>query len=401
MRFDLTPDQERFREATRAFAQGELRSRNLEAWPGLCGRMAALGLFGVAVPRDLGGAGLDHVSLAVAVEELAAESPSAAAFVSAANALFCEPLLRFGTPLQQREALAQAAAGDALGCFALAEGTHDDGPMHATATRGDDGSFVLDGEKRFVALGPDAARALVIATSDRTPIALLVPRTSAGYSRSPEAPRLGDAAPAAGALRFEKVRVPADQQVGDEGGAVADAALEAGRACVAAQAVGIARGAFERAAAHVKDRLAASSKGALQSVEFSIADMATEIDAARLLVHRASALLDRGGDAAGACAMAALFASEMAVRVTHRALEAFGRHGGTEACEVERYHRAALAARADAGASDELRATMASLPGGLGAGAPHHDLSRGSRSRPQAPVSVGDTPTPPGSAGTR
>jgi butyryl-CoA dehydrogenase len=401
MRFDLTPDQERFREAARAFAQGELRSRNLDAWPGVHGRMAALGLFGLAVPRDLGGAGLDHVSLAVAVEELAAEAPSVAALVSAANALFCEPLLRFGTPSQQQEALAQAAAGDALGCFAWAEGTHDDGPLRTAATKGDDGSFVLDGKKRFVALGANAARALVIATASPHPIALLVPCTAPGYSRSPEAPRLGDAAPAAGALRFEKVRVPAHQQVGDEGRAVAEAALEAGRAGVAAQAVGIARGAFEGAVAHVKERQAACAKGELQSVEFSIADMATEIDAARLLVFRAAALLDRGGDAAGASAMAARFASEMAVRVTHRALEAFGREGGTEACEVERYHRAALAARADAGASDELYAKMASLPGGLGAGAPHHDLSRGSRSRPQAPVSMGDTPKPPGSVGAR
>jgi butyryl-CoA dehydrogenase len=332
--------------------------------------MAALGLFGVAVPRDLGGAGLDHVSFAVAVEELAVESPSAAALVSAANALFCEPLLRFGTASQQHEALAQAAAGSALGCFASAEGAHDDGPMRTAATRSDDGSFVLDGEKQFVALGDDAARALVIAMAGSNPIALLVPRTAA--------------TPAAGTLRFEKVRVPADHQVGDDGRAVAEAALEAGRVGVAAQAVGIARGAFARAAAHVKERQGACAKGALQSVEFSIADMATEIDAARLLVLRAAALLDRGGDAAGACAMAALFASETAVRVTHRALEAFGRHGGTEACEVERYLRAALAARADAGASDELRRTMASLPGGLGAGAPHHDLSRGSRSRPQA-----------------
>jgi butyryl-CoA dehydrogenase len=221
--------------------------------------------------------------------------------------------------------------------------------------------------KTFVALGPEAEHLLVIAaTHDRTGhTALLVRRGAQGLSAEGDDARAGARAARSCSLRFERVRVAADQVVGEEGAglAVAEATLDAARIGAAAHAVGIARGAFERAAARVKARKQESPPPDLQSVEFSIADMATEIDAARLLVLRAARTKDVGGDATAEGSIAKLFAGEMTSRVTHRALLVFGREGTTSTCDVERYQRAARMAELDGAGSEILRARIAGSTG--------------------------------------
>ena len=373
MDFDLTADQERVQRAARDLAAREIEpgaaARDRAArWPAeIVARLGALGWLGMAVPRELGGAGLDPVSRALVVEEIAAACAASAAIVIAHDALFCGPLLAFGTAEQHRAILAPAAAGSEIGAFAFAPGADD---LPARAERRPDGSFTLHGATSLVTSGPSAEHFLVLARTSpdgeaaqsTASTALLVRRGAPGITIGPPVETMGLRAAHACTLSFEGVRVPLERVLGAEGGGadVARHALDAGRVGLAALGVGIARAAFEKAAAHLTGA-PAPRPPTPQSVQFMISDMAVEIDAARLLVRRAALRRSDGGDAGHASegAVAKLFASEAATRVTHRAMQIFGARGTTTACGVERHYRDARSTELDVGTSEAQRLSIA------------------------------------------
>ena len=376
MNFDLTAEQQRVRDAARDFARREIEPRAAELdraarWPTeIVARMAELGFLGVAVPVSHGGAGLDSVSCALVVEEISAACASSGLIASVNNALFCDPLLAFGTELQKREILAPAAAGKKLGCFGLTEPTGSD-PRYllTTAEKQGDGSFLLDGAKCFVTSGPEAEHCLVFAVTSPPShpeeprlTALLVQRGTPGVRLGPPDDKLGIKAASSCTLFFERVRVPASHLLGEEGGglAIAGAALDGGRIGVAAQAIGIARAALEKAVAYARERKAGKAPIAgLQAIQFMIADMAVEIDAARLLTLRAARMKDLGVRHGAESSMAKLLASEMATRVTHKALQIHGGHGYLTALGVERHYRDARSTELYQGSSEIQRIVIA------------------------------------------
>jgi alkylation response protein AidB-like acyl-CoA dehydrogenase len=384
MDFDFTPAQTRLRDAARALAASHLAPEAAAAidasarWPeAVAVRVSELGVLGVSA-ADGDGSAFDVVALALAVEELSAACPSTGAIVAAHALSFAHPLAAFGSEAQRQEVGSRPGLGG-LGALAWAEGAHDTGgPLGTVLARRSDGGFALSGEKRFVMLGPDAAHLLVIARGpDDGETAVLVRRGAPGVSCSDDDARIGARAARSCSLRFDAVQVAAGDVVGalGDGDKVAALAEVAGRVGVAAHAVGVARGAWESAAVHVKARKAAAPAVEIQSTEFAIADMALAIDAARLLVLRAARAIDVGAaasapspvaplasDAAGAAAIAKLFASEAAGRVTHAAALVFGREGATAASGVvERAGRAARMTEIDGGASDLVRAQVAAL----------------------------------------
>jgi butyryl-CoA dehydrogenase len=373
MNLDLTEAQQLVQQKARDFAGRELEPVAAEIdrsarWPAeIVVRLAELGFLGIAVPADHGGAGLDRVSQALVVEELSAACAGSGAIVTAANALFGDVLAAFGSAWQKRDVLEPAAAGAKLGCFALKE---SDASRPTVAVKQSDGSFVLDGAKSFVTLGPEAAHTIVLARTgdDAHYTALLVPRGAPGFTVGPRDEKLGLRAAVSCSLSFEGVRVPADHVIGVEGGglAVAMAALDGGRIGVAAQAIGVARAALEKAAAYVRERRGApGSKSAplanLQAVQFLIADMAVDVDAARLLTLRAAALADAGARHSAESAMAKLFAAEAATRVTHRAMTILGSAALAPGPGLERHYRDARVTEIDAGTSETQRALVAAL----------------------------------------
>jgi butyryl-CoA dehydrogenase len=358
MRFDLTREQELLREKARDLARREVEPLAAELdrsgrWPAeIVARLGQLGFLGVAVPAEHGGAGLDWVSTAVVVEEISAACASSGAIAITLNALFCGPLLRFGTPSQQREILAPAVAGQALGCFAFAEPPGGG----VCAEKQGDGSFALDGSRILVTAARGAEHAIVFASDT----ALLVRRGTPGYTISAPDRRIGVRAAGACTLSFHGVRVPASQVLGGEGRGfeVALDTVDAGRIGVAAQAVGIARAAFDEAAAHAKEHVALLVGE--QALQFMLSDMAMEIDAARLLTLRAARLRDGGARHTAESSMAKLFASEMATRVTHKAMQILGGEGIAAERGAERHYRDARITEIDEGPSEIQRTIIAS-----------------------------------------
>jgi butyryl-CoA dehydrogenase len=387
MNFDLTEEQALVQKTARDFARREIEPRAAELdktarWPAeIVARMGELGFLGMAVPAELGGAGLDNVSYALVVEEISAACASSGVIMSVNNSLFCDPLLKFGTEAQKQEILAPTASGKMLGCFGLTEPTSgsDARTMLTVAEKQGDGSFVLNGSKNFITVGPEAEHALVFAVtghpggrprapSDPDPekprhTALLVRRGTPGYTLSPHDEKMGIKAAHSCTIFFENVRVPASHVLGEEGQGfkIAMATLDGGRVGIAAQAVGIARAAFDKAAAYAKERTAFHKPiASLQAIQFMLSDMAVEIDAARLLTLRAARMKDEGARHTPESSMAKLFASEMATRVTHKALQIFGGYGYTTEYGVERHYRDARITEIYEGTSEIQRIVIAS-----------------------------------------
>jgi len=375
MNFDLTEEQTLVQQTARDFARREIEPIAAELdksarWPAeIVARMGELGFLGVAVPTEHGGAGLDAVTYALVVEEISAACASCGVIMSVNNSLFCDPLLKFGTEHQQREILAPTAAGQMLGCFGLTEPTSgsDARTMLTVAEKQGDGSFLLNGSKNFITAGPEAEHVIVFAVSRPDPekprhTALLVRRGSPGYTLSPHDEKMGIKAAHSCTIFFENVRVPAENVLGEEGSGfkVAMATLDGGRIGIAAQAIGIARAAFTKATAYAKERKAFKTPLAdLQAIQFMISDMAVEIDAARLLTLRAARMKDAGVRHTAESSMAKLFASEMATRVTHKALQIFGGYGYTTEYGVERHYRDARITEIYEGTSEIQRIVIA------------------------------------------
>jgi len=354
MNIDLTEEQRQVRDLCREFAEKELRP-NARKWdeqhtfPGEAVRkLAEMGLLGVAIPPEWGGAGMDNVSYAVAMEEISRGCAGTGVIMSVNNSLYCDPVMKFGTDEQKRQFLAPFARGEKLGCFALTEpmSGSDAAEMNTTAVKKGE-QYLLNGTKNYITNGPQADAVLVFAMTDKAKAhrgisAFLVPTDAKGFTRSGADDKVGIRASGSCTLFFEDCAVPEKYRLGAEGEGfkVAMATLDGGRIGIAAQALGIARAAYEEARVYAKERKAFGQTIVhFQAIQFMLADMATEIDAARLLVWRAAALKDQKGRFTTEAAMAKLYASEMSERVTSKAIQIHGGLGYMRECDAERHWR--------------------------------------------------------------
>jgi alkylation response protein AidB-like acyl-CoA dehydrogenase len=354
MEIDLTEEQLMLRDTVRRFAADVVapRAKEIDAsgeFPLDYFRQAGeLGLAGVYVPEEYGGAGMDMVAYCVAIEEISRVCASSGVILSVNNSLVCDPLLRYGNDEQKRDWLTPLAAGKKLGCFGLTEpGAGSDAAAIATTARRDGDDYVLNGQKVFITNGTHADTAILFATVDpekkhKGITAFVVAMDSPGFSRGHHEYKLGVQASGTTQLYFDNLRVPASQRLGAEGDGfkIALATLDGGRIGIASQAVGIAQGALDAALAYAKERQQFGQPiSSFQAIQFYLADMAMELDAARLLVYKAAWTKENRKRYTLEAAQAKLFASEMAQRVTNKALQIHGGYGYTRDYDVERFFR--------------------------------------------------------------
>ncbi|HSD54551.1 MAG TPA: acyl-CoA dehydrogenase [Burkholderiales bacterium] len=366
----LTHEQEMIRDSVRAFARERLApfaaewDRNATFPRETLAEMARMGLMGVCVPERWGGAGLDHVSLALVLEEVAAGDGACSTMLSVQNSVVCGPINAFGTDAQKARWLKPLAAGEKLGCFCLTE-PHVGSDAAAIRTRAerDGGHWVLNGVKQFITTGKNADWAVVFAVSDKGAgkkgiSAFVVPADTPGYVVARVEHKLGQRASDTAQIVFESCRVPADSLLGAEGEGyrIALSNLEGGRIGIAAQAVGMARSAYEAALAYAKER-ETFGKPIIehQAVSFRLADMATQIEVARQMVWHAAVLRDAKRPCLKEASMAKLFASEMAERVCSDAIQIHGGYGYVNDFPVERIYRDVRVCQIYEGASDIQR----------------------------------------------
>lgn len=375
MDFELTEEQELVRTSARDFATREIEPHaaalDKEArWPTeIVKQMAELGFMGMAVPTEWGGAGLDNVSYAVVMEEISRACASCGVIMSVNNSLFCDPLMKFGTDQQKKEILTPTASGEMLGAFGLTEPASgsDARTMKTVAERQGDGSWILNGSKNFITVGPEAEHIIVFAITTPDPVkprhtAFILNRKMDGFSLAPHDEKLGIKAAHSCSIFFDNIRVPPSHVLGQEGHGfkVAMTTLDGGRIGIAAQAMGIAQAAFEKAVEYSKERKSFGGPiSGLQAIQFMIADMKTELEAGRLLTLRAAAMKDRGVRHSTESAAAKLYASEMSTRVTHKALQVFGGYGYTTEYAVERHYRDARITEIYEGTSEIQRVVIA------------------------------------------
>ncbi len=363
----LNDDQIMVREAMRDFAQREL-------WPKAATwdkthhfpkdvhqGLAALGAYGICVPEDLGGAGMDYLSLAVVLEEIAAGDGGTSTVISVTNCPVNAILLRYGSPAQQKRWLVPLAQGRLLGAFCLTEPhVGSAAPALRTTAHKQGGDYVINGVKQFITSGKNGDVAIVIAVTDKAAgkkgmSAFIVPTDAPGYQVARLEDKLGQHSSDTAQINFDNCRIPADHLIGAEGEGykIALSALEGGRIGIAAQSVGMARSALDFAIDYAKQR--ESFGTALihhQAVGFRLADCATELEAARQLIWHAAALRDAGQPCLKEAAMAKLFASEMAERVCSAALQTLGGYGYVSDFPVERIYRDVRVCQIYEGTSD-------------------------------------------------
>ena len=337
------------RDQTRAFPHDELEV------------LAQMGLLGMLVPPQWGGAGLDYLSMAVALEELAAGDGAVSTIVSVNNSVVCGPLLQFGNDLQRERFLKPLASGSKLGCFCLTEpqAGSDAGAIKTRATRKGN-HYLLNGSKQFITSGKNADIAIVLAVTDpeagkRGISAFIVPTDTAGFTVTKVEDKLGQHCSDTAQIVFDHCRVPLANMLGaaGDGYKIALANLEAGRIGIAAQSVGMARAAYECALRYSKERESFGKKiFAHQAVAFRLAEMATQIEAARQLVWHAAALKDAGEPALKQASMAKLFASEMAEKVCSAAIQTLGGYGYLSDFPLERIYRDVRVSQIYEGTSD-------------------------------------------------
>lgn len=363
----LTPDQEAIREAVRAYAQEQLwphaarwdreHSFPKEAHQGL----AALGAYGICVPEEDGGAGLDYLTLALVLEEIAAGDGGTSTAISVTNCPVNAILMRYGNAQQKKKWLQPLAQGQMLGAFCLTEpqAGSDASSLRTTARKDADG-YVIDGVKQFITSGKNGQVAIVIAVTDKSAgkrgmSAFLVPTDAPGYNVARLEDKLGQHSSDTAQINFDSCRIPHENLIGQEGEGykIALGALEGGRIGIAAQSVGMARSAFEFAVGYAKERQAfGGSIFEQQAVGFRLAECATQIEAARQLIWHAAALRDAGRPCLKEAAMAKLFASEMAERVCSAAIQTLGGYGYVNDFPLERIYRDVRVCQIYEGTSD-------------------------------------------------
>ncbi len=366
----LTQEQEMIRDAMRDFARERLApfaaewDRKATFPKEALQELAGLGAFGMAVPERWGGAGMDYVSLALALEEIAAGDGATSTIISVNNSVVCGPILAFGTDAQKERFLKPLASGAQLGCFCLTEPhVGSDAAAIRTSAVKDGNEWVLNGVKQFITSGKHAQVAIVFAVTDKTAgkkgiSAFIVPTDAPGYIVARVEEKMGQHASDTAQILFENCRIPAANLLGAEGEGyrIALANLEAGRIGIAAQSVGMARAAFEAALKYAQER-ESFGKPIIehQAVNFRLADMATRIEAARQLVLHAASLRDAGKPCLKEASMAKLFASEMAEAVCSDAIQIHGGYGYVADFPVERIYRDVRVTQIYEGASDIQR----------------------------------------------
>ncbi|THF65095.1 acyl-CoA dehydrogenase [Pseudothauera rhizosphaerae] len=366
----LTQEQEMIRDSLRAFAQERLAPFAAEwdrdhTFPRQALKeLAELGALGMVVPEEWGGAGMDYMSLVLALEEIAAGDGATSTIVSVQNSLACGIPARFGNDAQKEKWLKPLARGEKLGCFCLTE-PHvgsDASAIRTTAVR-DGNEWVLNGVKQFITTGREADVAIVFAVTDKSAgkkgiSCFIVPTDAPGYIVARIEDKMGQKASDTAQILLENCRIPAENLLGAEGEGyrIALSNLEAGRIGIASQCLGMARAALEAAVKYAQEREAFGKPiFEHQAVNFRLADMATRLEAARQLVWHAASLKDAGRPCLKEASMAKLFASEMAESVCSDAIQVHGGYGYVSDFPVERIYRDVRVCQIYEGASDIQR----------------------------------------------
>jgi len=374
MDFELTEEQQLIRQTAREFARREVfpKAAEIDAnhrYPEeLVAQMAELGFMGVAVPEEHGGAGMDNLSYVLAMEEISAGCASTGVIMSVNNSLVCDPLVKFANEAQKEEYLVPLASGEKLGCFALSEpDAGSDAASQKTVARRDGDFYVIEGVKNFITNGPQADTCILITMTapeqrHKGITAFVIPMDHEGVRCGPAEHKLGIAGSGTCQIFLDDCRVPVSMRLGEEGDGfkVAMTTLDGGRIGIAAQALGIGRAALDAAVEYAKERKTFGKPiGHHQAIQFMLADMATKVDAARLITWQAALLKDAGARHSKESAMAKLIAAEMATAVTKDAIQVFGGYGYMKEYPVERFYRDAKITEIYEGTSEIQRLVIA------------------------------------------
>jgi alkylation response protein AidB-like acyl-CoA dehydrogenase len=369
-----TEEQRMIRDSAREFAREELLPHaagwERDGWiaDSAVAKLGELGLLGMMVPDEWGGSYTDYTAYALAVEEIAAGCAATSTLMSVHSSVGCGPILKYGTEAQKRRYLADMAAGRVIGCFCLTE-PQAGSEAHNLKTRAvlDENGWTLNGSKQFITNGKRAKVAIVFAVTDpelgkKGLSAFIVPTETPGFIVGVPEHKMGIRASDTCAITFEQCRIPADHLLGvrGKGLSIALSNLEGGRIGIAAQAIGIARGAFDAALAYAKTRKQFDRPiGEFGSIGNMLADMHTSINAARLLTHHAARLRSAGEECLSEACQAKLYASEMAERVCSKAIQIHGGYGYLEDYGVERNYRDARITQIYEGTSEIQRLVIA------------------------------------------
>ncbi len=375
MDLGLTEEQKLVEKTVREFAEAEVRPLAKEhdetgRFPrALFKKAAQLGLTGVPFPEKEGGAGFDHVAYTIVIEEISRCCASTGVILSVQNSLYCDPIHRYGTEEQKKKFLLPYTRGEKVGCYALTEpqAGSDAAALQTRAVKKGD-AYVLNGTKAWITCGGEADAAIVYVNTDPAKgekgiTALVVEKGTPGFQVGKEEKKLGIHATACCELIFTDCAVGVENRIGNEGEGykIALSTLDGGRIGIAAQATGIAQGAFEAALSYSQERLAFGHPiSQFQAIQFMLADMSTEIDAARLLNRKAAWKQDTGARFTMDAALAKLFASEMATRVAHKAIQIHGGNGYSREYPVERNYRDARITEIYEGTSEIQRLVISS-----------------------------------------
>jgi alkylation response protein AidB-like acyl-CoA dehydrogenase len=380
----LTEEHTMIQQAARDFAQKEIAPIAAEFdesgdFPTeTIKKMGQMGFMGIEVPEEYGGAGMDTLAYVLALEEICKADASHGTIMSVNNSLFCYGILKFGTEEQKQKYVRGVASGEKIGAYSLTEpmSGSDAGRMLTTAVLDGD-SYVINGRKSWVSSGPVADYIFVFVMTDPEKLhkgvtAFLVDADTPGFVRGKKEPKLGIRASATSELLFEDCRVPISSRVGEEGEGfkIAMATLDAGRLGIASQALGLGEAAYEASVAYAREREAFGQPiGQFQGIGFKLADMKTRIEAARGLIYQAALVKSRSSETGERftleAAMAKLNASEMAMYVTHQAVQIHGGMGFSKELPVERYFRDAKVTEIYEGTSEILKLVISRMETGL------------------------------------
>lgn len=374
MDLSLTEEQVLFQKTARDFAMKELApiASQLDeeaCFPGeIIKKLGELGFMGIAIPEEYGGAGADYRCYVLAIEEISKACASTGVIVSVNNSLVCDPLLTFGSEEQKRRYLTPLAKGEKLGCFALTEpNAGSDASNQQTTVRRDGDFYILNGNKIFITNAPEADIAIVFGQADKAKghkgiCAFIIEKGTTGFRVGKVKEKLGIKASSSSELILEDCRVPRDNLLGEEGQGfkIAMATLDGGRIGIAAQAVGIAQACLEASINYAKERVQFDQPiASFQAIQWMLADMATHVEAARLLTYRAAFFKDQGKRITREAAMAKLFASEVAMAAGVKAIQIFGGYGYMMEYPVQRYFRDAKVTEIYEGTSEVQRMVIA------------------------------------------
>lgn len=380
MDFSLTEEQRLLKETVRDFALAEIKPLALK-WDktgefprDVLKKAAQLGLMGIFIPVEYGGSGIDTTAYVLALEEICKACAGVGVIISVNNSLVCDPIFHFGTEEQKRRYLIPLAKGEMLGCFALTEpGAGSDPAGMATQAIKEGDYYVLNGTKLFVTNGAHAHVAITFAVTDTPPIspfnkgikgisAFIIEKGTPDFSVSKEEDKMGIRASDTAELVFENCRIPKENLLGKEGDGlkIALATLDGGRIGIATQAIGIAQACLDESIRYAKERTQFGEPIAnFQAIRWMLSDMATEIEAARMLTFKAAYLKDKGVRFMREASEAKLYASEMANRAAYKAVQIFGGYGYIKEYPVEKYYRDARVTTLYEGTSEIQRLVIA------------------------------------------